>query len=377
MKIALIRGAFMNQYESQIYYPLLKKNEIVGFSSQQPIQEKFPFKLVKLPSPMDANFGLFSRLKMPILNRMFVDAHWLIGLEDQIRGFDIAHCADTFYHFSHQAIVAKRKGYVKRVVATVFENIPFNNEGILGRKKFKSDVLKETDHFVAIAERSKAALMVEGCPEDKITVITQHIDTKRFKPTRKNYHKKKLTILYTGRIEFYKGLYEIIYAAKRLLEDHSLSSYDLEFLLVGDGTEKEKLKLLVNRLNITNSVKFLFLPYHKMEDVYDKADIFVAPSRATRTYQEQFCTALLEAQSAGLPIVTTYSGGIPENVGKNAIMANPGDFYSIAAGIKRFVVSPKLREHYGEMARENVVKNFDISIGAKKLEKMYEEVLRN
>ncbi len=69
MKIALVRGAFLAQYETQIYYPLVKNYDITAFSSLHPYQEDYPFKLVKLPSPMDVDFGPLSRLKMPVLNR--------------------------------------------------------------------------------------------------------------------------------------------------------------------------------------------------------------------------------------------------------------------------------------------------------------------
>lgn len=378
MKIALVRGAFLNQYEAQIYYPLIHKHHFIAFSSLYPIHDKLLFPVVKLASPMNLPFGPFQRLKMPILNRLFIDAHWLIGLEKKLKGFDIAHAADTFYHYTNQCLIAKKRGYVKAVVATVFENIPFNNEGIRGRKKFKREAIENVDHFIAISERSKAALMIEGCSEEKITVITQHIDTRRFVPgTQIKKDSRDITILFTGRLEFYKGVFEIIFAAKRLLTDKNLSGYRLRFLLVGQGGEESELRRLLKKMAITANVEIKSLPYNQMEKIYHKADIFVAPARATRTYQEQFCTALLEAQASGLPIVTAGSGGIPENVGDAAIMANPGDFHSVAEGLKRFILSPKLREEYGRRARKRAVEKFDIRLGAKKLEAIYERVLHD
>lgn len=375
MKIALVRGTFLAEYECQIFYPLVKKHVFTAFSSLNPYQEKFPFKVVKLPSPMDISFGPFNRVKMPILNRLFIDAQWLIGLEEKLEGYDIAHAADTFYHYTHQCVIAKRQGKVKKVVATIYENLPFNNEGIYGRKKFKQDVLKEVDHLIAISVRSKEALILEGADENKITVITQHIDTSRFTP-RKDHGKrsKTLTLLFTGRLEFYKGVYEIIYAAKRLLSDPELSEYSLRFLFVGAGGEKDSLIQLVSRLGISNKISFKAVPYSEMQDIYKQADIFIAPSRATRTYQEQFSTVLLEAQASGLPIVTTASGGIPENVGDAALVANPGDFYSISEALKKFILSPKLRETYSKRARTRATNIFDVKIGARKIETVYEKV---
>lgn len=375
MKIALVRGAFLAQYETQLYYPLVKRHEIIAFSSLRPYQEKYPFKLVKLPSPMDISFGPFSRLKMPVLNRLFIDAHWLVGLEDQLKGFDIAHCADTFYHFTHQCVVAKGQGKVNKVVATIFENIPFNNEGIWGRKKFKKEATEGIDHFIAISERSKASLLLEGVQEEKITVIGQRIDTSRFKPNQEHNSNNNLTILFSGRLEFYKGIYEVIYSAKRLLSDRELSKYNLRFLLVGEGSQKSKLNVLINQLKINQHVQFKSVTYDQMPNIYHQADIFVAPSRATPTYQEQFSTVLLEAQASGLPIVTTGSGGIPENIESVGLIANPGDFYSISEALKKFILNPKMRKTYGEKARRHVVSKFDIEIGAGQVDLVYQKVM--
>lgn len=377
MKIAIVRGAFLNQFECQIFYPLLKTHQISAFSSKSPIHDKFPFKVYKCFSPMDINFGILNKFKMPVLNRLFIDAHLLVGLEKLLNGYDIAHCADTFYHFTHQCIKAKKESRVKRVVATIFENIPFNNESILGRRSFKNFAIKNIDHFIAISERSKATLILEGVDEKSISVIGQRIDTNRFKPNiLNNTNKNTVNILFVGRLEFYKGVYEVIYAAKRLLSDPSLKNFKLKFTLVGDGSERNKIVSLIRKLGIHLNVCLVSTTYENIPNMYQLATIFVAPSRATRTYQEQFSTVLLEAQACGLPIVTTYSGGIPENVEDAAVMANPGDFYSISEGIKKLILDQNLRKYYANKARRHVEK-YSIESGASELEKIYEKVLKS
>src|SRR5690348_16401037 len=133
-KIALVRGKFLNAYEMQIFEPLAKKYDITAFGSLYPFHNNFIFPTVKLPSPTD--IPEFPK-KMSVLNRLFTDAHYLYGLEEKLKEFDIVHSAETYFHYTQQALDAKKKGYVKKVIATVLENIPFNNEGILGRKEFK------------------------------------------------------------------------------------------------------------------------------------------------------------------------------------------------------------------------------------------------
>jgi len=84
---------------------------------------------------------------------------------------------------------------------------------------------------------------------------------------------------------------------------------------------------------------------------------------------------LLEAQASGLPVVTTRSGAIEENVGEAALLVQPADFYSLAEGIKKLILDPELRMKLAQKARERVVKYFDISLGAKKLLEVYQKVL--
>src|SRR3989338_2704061 len=145
-KIAIVRGKFLNTYEMQFFEPLVKDFDITAFGSLNPYHDRFAFPVVKLPSPMDLPDFPY---KMPMLNRLFVDAQYLYGLEERLRGFDLVHTAETYFHYTQQSLNAKRKGYVKKVIATVLENIPHNNEGIWGRKLFKAKARRELDHIVA------------------------------------------------------------------------------------------------------------------------------------------------------------------------------------------------------------------------------------
>ena len=381
MKIAIVRGKYLNKYEMQYYEPLVRKHKLVGFGSLSPIHDKFAFPVVKLPSPMDLpNFPY----KMPILNRLFVDAQYLLGLEGKLRGFDIAHSAETYMHFTQQCLNAKKRGDVKKVVVTVSENIPFANEGIWGRKKFKKRALEEVDHFIAISQRAKEALILEGCPDEKITVIGHHVDTKKFQIPNSKFQissklqvssLKSLNILFVGRMEWSKGIYEVIFSAKKLLEDPELKDYSLNFTLVGEGSEKKKIMDLESAMGIKDKIIHKTVSYDKIPQEYQKADIFLAPSLITRHWQEQFGMVLIEAMACGLPIVTTLSGAIEEVVGEAAVKVQPGDFFSLTRAIKNFILNPKARREYGKKARERAVKYFDIEIGARKLEKVYKKVL--
>lgn len=370
-KIAIVRGKFLNQYEMQFYEPLVKEFDLTAFGSLRPYHDRFVFPVVKLPSPMDLPEFPY---KMPIFNRLFTDAHYLYGLEEKLKGLDIVHSAETYYHYTQQALNAKKKGYVKKVIATALENIPFNNEGIWGRKAFKTRARKELDHIIALTNKTKEALLAEGADEKKITVISHFIDTKRFAPRpevfkrRFKKRKKHFVIMYSGRLEEYKGVLDICAAAEILKRDPDLKKYILDFLFVGSGS-----------VHVDHKVKSV--SYSDMSKMYAEADIFIAPSKSQYgrdrkvTWEEQYNTALMEAQAAGLPIVTTRSGGIPENVGNAAVMVEPGNVNAIAQTLKEFILNPKKREEYAMRALKRARTVHDKMIGAKKLAQLYHELL--
>src|SRR3990172_12886687 len=156
-KIAIVRGKFLNRYEMQFFEPLIRDFDITAFGSLTSFHDRFRFPVVKLPSPMDLPDFPY---KMSVLNRLLTDAHYLVGLEEKLRGFDLVHTAETYFHYTQQCLNAKRKGYVKKVIATVLENIPFNNEGIWGRKAFKKRAREELDHVIALTHKTKEVLLL-------------------------------------------------------------------------------------------------------------------------------------------------------------------------------------------------------------------------
>lgn len=368
MKVAIVRGAFLNRYEMQFFEPLTASHDMTAFASLKPFHDSFAFPVVKLPCPMDVPDFPF---KMPVLNRMFTDAHYLFGLEGHLRGFDLAHTAETYFHYTQQCLNAKRKGYVKKVIATVLENIPFNNESIHGRKAFKKRAREELDHIIALTTLTRDVLIQEGTDPSKITVIGHFIDTERFKPGKKRRKHPELTVMFAGRLETYKGVYDLVSAAELLVRDTELEQIPFRFRMVGDGSEKRRLLNRVSAAGLSDRFEFVSVPYGGMPGEYGKADIYVAPSKSTPTWKEQYNTSLLEAQASGLPIVTTRSGGIPENVGNAAVMINEGDVPALARALKSFITDVRLRAEYGKRARDRAVHVHDKAIGARKLDELY------
>lgn len=373
-KIALVRGKFLNKYELQFYEPLINKYQLLGIGSKTCFHDRFKFPTVKLSSFVDLPSFPY---KMQLLNRLFVDANYLFGLRNYIKGYDIVHSAEAYYHYTIQCLNAKRENLIKKVVVSVFENIPFNNEGIWGRKYFKKRVYQEADKIIAVSNITKKALLKEGCKENKIVIINQHIDTSRFSPKKRKKNPFDIVILFTGRLEIYKGIFDFIEVARILLSDPVLKKYRLRFLVVGEGTQKQNLLNLEKKYKIKQFVSHKIYAYEKMPQVYQQADIYLAPSKTTKHWQEQFSTVLLEAKASGLPIISTNTGGIPENVGKAGFLVKEGDIKTMVKYIKYLILNPALRNSLGNKARTDALNRFTIKKGAQKISRVYDEVLAN
>lgn len=373
-KIAIIRGKFLADYDIASFEVLSGKYDFTAFGSKTSTKTEFKFPTVRLFSPMDIpNFPY----KIPILNRLFVDAHYLIGLESSLKGFDIAHCAETYFHFTRQALNAKRKGNVKKVIITVLENIPFNNEGIWGRKKFKKRTLSEADYFIAATFDAKLALIKEGADEEKISVIGLSVDTSMFFPD-KNYISKQKTskdinILFVGRIEKFKGVFDVVASFNQVVK--KFPDKKISLTLVGKGSEENQLLNKIREYGLDNKVLLKNVKYGNIPDQYRKADIFVGPSKEDKYWKEQFGMVFAEAMASGLPVITSASGSIKEVVGKDAFLVKPGNVGEIIKCLSDLIENSAKRIEYSKKSRKRAEKYLSNKVAADKLDVVYKKLL--
>lgn len=313
MKIAVVRGDFLSGWELPIFEPWLKNHEVTLFLGKKPIYNVSidkRFKVERLFCPVDLCFGKVRRWQMAILNRVFVDAHFLFGLEEKLKGFDVAYTAETFYNFSRQCIRAKKKGYIKAVVMHVGENIAFNNEGIWGRKELKQEVMAGTDKFIAITDQARKVLIQEGADPSKIVRADPGVDLTRFKPRGirdirdmgEMRGKRKIRLLTVGRLVAEKGIAQMVRVFRGL---RGVWGVGVELVVVGKGP----LETLLHTPGITHIPS---LPHKDMPALYNSCDIYVHYPVGNQTWAEQWGFVLAEAMACGLPVVALNRGSVGE-----------------------------------------------------------------
>jgi len=310
MKLAIIRGPVPTQYEMQSYDPLAKIWDITVYYSNDYESNINEINLPK--TKLRSLEGMFGRPLNRLLNypfRVIGYRHHMIGLEKELKSMDVANVVETYHAYSYQAVKAKEK-YGTKVAVTCWENIPFFVENAWlfthnFRHKIKEKVRNNADLFIAITKQAREALIYEGVPEEKIVVIPAAVDVNKFRPRKKDEEllkKFKLTnddfvILFVGRLAWEKGVYDVLYAAKRLLSDPEVRGKSLKFVFVGgEGAEEGGMRKIINRLDITESVNIAgTFSYSELPLIYNLADVFVAPSIPKKDWQEQFGMVFVEA----------------------------------------------------------------------------------
>lgn len=212
------------------------------------------------------------------------------------------HHGETFYWHSGQGIellnddISKeRKGDLKK-----------------GQKRLNR-LGKYIDHFVTGPE-SMIPYYEKwyGIPHEKMTLLYNDIDLKRFKPVSEDGRKAlrnelklnqdKIYVLFVHRFSpVRKSSYYIPYCLEKADRN------DVEYLLVGSGPEEEEVKQLVSESTVKNITFLGSKPNSEIQKYYGACDIFFNP-----TYCEGFPRVIIEAMACGMPIVTTNAGGIAD-----------------------------------------------------------------
>lgn len=150
---------------------------------------------------------------------------------------------------------------------------------------------------------------------------------------RKYVNKDIYQLLYLGRLEADKGVFELIEAVHLLVKSKSIN---IKLNIVGDGPDAVAVKNLVNEYRLQKFIDFQGTVSNKsaIKDYYLASDLFVLPS-----YHEGFPRVLYEAMLLGTPVLTTFVGTIPYLMkdGFNCFKMNVRDVNSIAEQIQHVV----------------------------------------
>ena len=225
-------------------------------------------------------------------------------------------------------------------------------------------VLKNAD--VVLALSSCCVEMIQRVePNASIKIILNGVNTKDYEVTNREIH-TPVKVLLLGCLMYRKGVYDVLKAIELL------AGKNIFFVLAGDGDVDGVRKTLDQKgLNDIASVPG-WISGDKKLGLLQEADIYILPS-----YQEGLPISILEAMSAGLPIISTPVGGIPDAVtdGENGYLIEPGDFEALASKILSLSKDQNLWKKFSLRSSEIAKQKFHMSRVETELANMYDSLL--
>ncbi len=230
--------------------------------------------------------------------------------------FDVVHVHGHHYPISWFAINSAQK-YGIPLVLTLHGMYALNPKVLGGKSKvedyfnkfiFKKYISK-TKTVIGLTDQITNYAKLYGNNTLKYFTIPNGVNTSIFQDNlkRKSTYREKfhlcqnsLVLLFVGRFEQVKGIIEFANAAKNIIKNEKV-----EIIIVGAGSLESQVRSIVNgnsRIHLLS-----WQPYEKIHELYIASDIFVIPSRF-----EALPLTMIEAMNAGLHIVYTPVGGMPD-----------------------------------------------------------------
>ena len=295
---------------------------------------------------------------------------------------DIVHICSPYPIGGSAYIWARRNNIpVMSSIHILPENILAPFIGSMFYKFFEKHIWNYLIYFFNLADwltiptQSGADIFNAHGLKDKITPISNGIDTSLFNPKnngeylRKRFKlQKKNIVMYAGRISHEKNLDVIIKTIPSVIK-----KIDAHFLFVGSGGEyKIRLENLAEKLKVTKHTTFTdFLDWDDYPNIYTVADLFIIPSEA-----ELQSIVTLEAVASGLPVVVVNKGALPELASSNnGLIFESQNSEDMADKIVQILSDNKLKKQMGKNSLE-LVKKHALKSVAKQYVKAYETAIK-
>jgi glycosyltransferase involved in cell wall biosynthesis len=242
------------------------------------------------------------------------------------------------------------------------------------RRRFLRHIQNRSSYVIANSQAVRDFLIEkDGFDPDLIRVIRNGVDLERFTNVHRDPQElfphlspeSKLVAVVANMHFESKGHTDLLHAATVVSREFRT----VKFLLIGDGAERARLEVMTAELGLGETVLFL----GRRNDVprlLACCDLFVLPSSA-----EGLPNSVLEAMAAGLPVVATRVGGIPEIIddGTSGLLVAPRDPQSLAAAILQLLANEEFARQLARAARDRACTQFGFDRLLSELDSLYSE----
>ncbi len=211
--------------------------------------------------------------------------------------------------------------------------------------------------------KSQMMLFTDGVDWSKLQIIRCGIDLSQFQYMPPRSAGRRL--LYVGRLAPEKGIPVLIESLAGLKEQ----GYEFELVLAGDGPERTSLEEMVEAAGLGDRVIFAgYIEQAAVVRYMRESDVLVLPS-----FAEGVPVSLMEAMALGVPVISTYVGGIVELVepGVGGQLVFPSNREALRTAIARILDDPQFRTGTSLRARERVASEFDLDVQLDRLAQLF------
>lgn len=215
----------------------------------------------------------------------------------------------------------------------------------------------------AVTEGIRSTLIGRGLPAEKVFLLTNGVDTEKFRPLPQRQARAEFDlppsfiVLYAGTHGIAQGLMTVIEAAQRLRE-----YADIQFVLAGDGAEKQMLIDETRQRGLSNMLFLDPLSHERMPLLWSASDVCLVPLRKLPLFEGALPSKMYEVMACTRPIILGVDGEarkLLEKEAKSAIAVEPENIDELVSAILYMYKHPEERERLGKQARSFVQGRFD------------------
>jgi glycosyltransferase involved in cell wall biosynthesis len=200
--------------------------------------------------------------------------------------------------------------------------------------------------------------LAEAGDQEKVACVYHGTDLERFALRARTEAAGPPRIVAIGRMVPKKGFGNLLQACALMKERQEFACE-----IVGNGPLAGRLSALSRSLGVGDIVTFSsWVPYEAMPAVYARADVLAAPCvQAADGDQDALPNVIVEAMAAGVPVVASNIGGIPEAIRheETGLLCPPGDVRALADALSRMLGDAALRRRVASSAQKLAEQKFD------------------
>jgi colanic acid/amylovoran biosynthesis glycosyltransferase len=238
---------------------------------------------------------------------------------------------------------------------------------------FRHQLARKGDLFLCASSFIRDRVLAMGFPAARTRIHYIGVDCEAIRP--RDPSEETQTILHVARLVEVKGTQYLIRAFGALAQRHA----NTQLVIIGDGPLKNTLQALAQSLGVGERVHFLgALPHAEVLAWMRKAAMLVLPSVRTPSGRvEGLGMVLLEAAAAGVPVIGSRIGGIPEGIidGETGFLTPEREPEALARRMDDLLDDSVLRQRMGGQARRLIERQFDLRRQTEMLEALYDSVL--